>query len=471
MFKKYSKFGSGSRPDTILDVELDDSGFVTKLGFYRPTKLSDLHDSLKAMYDLSNDVDVELFLDDQPFEMKKTLPKELFVKMKTKPVKRPLHYKENGEWVKFEPPRKKRKINEEETKSEEEEKSLQPTISEDISDEEVEGKKGVENTGDDGLNLSMSVSVKSIARDDDTPKGFFGCAAAFDISGGRFVISGGLDTEGKCHEKAGAYEPDLGEWEEHVDDEMARCFHTLTYIKSTSQMFAFGGLKNGDFSSEPITTTRFWEDNIWAGASLTGDTPKPRFGHSMVLLGDSTLFLWGGFDSESSLCDSYLLDTENWVWKKANILGEGPSPRGFHTATSISGNRIAFVGGADFDSDSSNEVFILNFDLEKDELSWTKPTLNGQFAPRCLHSATVIEEDRIAIVGGRTKRKDGENVKDHFILNLKSMAIEPLASLFGLADISCGGHVARATEESEGNLMIWGGKGDADYQNIRILQV
>lgn len=79
--------------------------------------------------------------------------------------------------------------------------------------------------------------------------------------------------------------------------------------------------------------------------------PCGRFGHSLALVHDGRILLFGGSTitpskgSPDYLDDLRELDTESLVWTRSRTNGKGPSARYYHTATVLDGSHMVIYGG------------------------------------------------------------------------------------------------------------------------------
>ena len=134
---------------------------------------------------------------------------------------------------------------------------------------------------------------------------------------------------------------------------------------SNSQMYAFGGWGSppgivfGDMSAYNLQTRK------WTQPCQQGDSPGPRFMHSMVSLPDGTLLVFGGLDQTGSL-------TSNWVFRCNPTTGTWER-LAFHPRGSRYGHSAAFYGGKMYIwggndlSQNLNDMWV--YDPEKDEWS------------------------------------------------------------------------------------------------------
>jgi len=186
------------------------------------------------------------------------------------------------------------------------------------------------------------------------------------LDGNELVLFGGISKANRWLNSVAVLDTRIWKWNNSVrvsgDVPKARSYHSATVfgtnatttstaqITSTSKrndrLLIFGGNDDDecfdtchvlDYVLDETTKTLKWN---WFHPQTTGDAPAPRTGHSATLLPDgTTILIYGGWDpctddsddddddkddsKESKTViysDSFLLDTETWVWRK------GPTP-------------------------------------------------------------------------------------------------------------------------------------------------
>ena len=80
-------------------------------------------------------------------------------------------------------------------------------------------------------------------------------------------------------------------------------------------------------------------------AVFTGEVPSPREGAAACMLGESTLFLWGGFGEDGFLADGYILDVDTLHWTAVSLSpflpeGKQPQPRFLHSAICVPSGEV-----------------------------------------------------------------------------------------------------------------------------------
>ncbi len=97
-----------------------------------------------------------------------------------------------------------------------------------------------------------------------------------------------------------------------------------------------------------------WAEGEWS--SLKSSTsPEARFSHSMVLLSDGRVALFGGETVEGDLFnDLVYFEGKKWV---PEIPTTSPEPRSGHTMSTLPNGRIFLFGGKDLVGNVSNDLY------------------------------------------------------------------------------------------------------------------
>lgn len=168
---------------------------------------------------------------------------------------------------------------------------------------------------------------------------------------------------------------------------------------------------------------RSWQ---WARPQVEGQGPCPRGGHSATLVGpidpqkaSARIFLFGGhFDKGEKdgfvyLNDTYILDIDENLWSQPRCRGTAPEPRYGHSAALV-GTRIVYFGGK-----GKARHFRDLHALDAGTLTWYQgPSSGGAPSARHGHTAT-LHGTRLYVFGGTSGTK---YFGDLHCLDLASMA-------------------------------------------------
>ncbi|EAR82584.2 serine/threonine-protein phosphatase (macronuclear) [Tetrahymena thermophila SB210] len=159
-----------------------------------------------------------------------------------------------------------------------------------------------------------------------------------------------------------------------------------------------------------------------------GDTPAPRFGHTLTLISKSKAVLFGGAIGDSGKFiitnETYIFDYELKKWKKLECTGDIPSQRAAHASCQIDNMTMVIYGGAASGGGglSNDELYLL--DLKQYD-SNDKSTQNGHYikvptsgpTPGKRYGHTMVySKPHLIVFGGNTGTIP---VNDVWVLNLE----------------------------------------------------
>eukprot|EP00002_Diphylleia_rotans_P013209 TRINITY_DN2573_c0_g1_i2.p1 TRINITY_DN2573_c0_g1~~TRINITY_DN2573_c0_g1_i2.p1 ORF type:complete len:375 (+),score=53.44 TRINITY_DN2573_c0_g1_i2:68-1192(+) len=131
--------------------------------------------------------------------------------------------------------------------------------------------------------------------------------------------------------------------------------------------------------------------------------------------------------------------------------GPQPTERCNHTATLVEDN-LVIIGGRDPESDSHfGDIHVLNLQT----MTWTKPTLSGDtFTPRCLHSATLLTDQKtIVVIGGTSGRQQCDEV---VYINTETWHVDSFQGIDRFPGNGIAGHAVVYTPPHE--IFVFGGR-------------
>jgi len=144
----------------------------------------------------------------------------------------------------------------------------------------------------------------------------------------------------------------------------------------------------------------------WISPEIGGgaDIPyvsKARWGNTASLFPQrpAEIFLIGGWDGTSQYMDVHLFDCHNHQLTEIKTSGQSPSPRAGHSATVVSDSIIVFGGACCTGGPYTfyNDVFLFKPSSGRWEQLQTQGTPPS---PRAQHSATIIGNRTLVVIGG-----------------------------------------------------------------------
>ncbi|RUS21197.1 hypothetical protein BC937DRAFT_93378 [Endogone sp. FLAS-F59071] len=158
-------------------------------------------------------------------------------------------------------------------------------------------------------------------------------------------------------------------------------------------LFVCGGLTSVQFFYD--TTT-----NQWSNQSIQASPSDRNAATAVTRLYDGLIFLYGGQDgSGKDLGDVWSLSTLNMTWNTAQN-GPQPFPRHLHTANLLSNGQMVIIGGLE----KQQTVPLLNtvYVFDTTTFTWSDVNTDPNDIPseRYGHVSVVTQEDKIIIFGG-----------------------------------------------------------------------
>jgi N-acetylneuraminic acid mutarotase len=101
--------------------------------------------------------------------------------------------------------------------------------------------------------------------------------------------------------------------------------HSAVAVGSSIVVFGGHGY-NGKFEYYNDTHIFDGDTGTWHNVRCSGVLPEPRYGHSVVVVGNR-MFLFGGKGQGTIFRDVHFLDLEEWAWVPVSSTSTGPSPR------------------------------------------------------------------------------------------------------------------------------------------------
>lgn len=221
-----------------------------------------------------------------------------------------------------------------------------------------------------------------------------GAHTATILANARVLVVGGASTASLATALATAelHDPAIGKWLTQPNTpNQPRFNHTATLLANGKVLIAGGSDANGamKFSElyDPATDT-------W---TRTGDMLTSRTGHTATLLRNGKVLATGGVQAGGAILNSAeLFDPVTGAWSAtANTM---PNNRTDHTATLMADGRVLVTGGWNV---AAGTNILKNCDIyDPATNSWT--SINGMNQARRFHTATLLFDGRLLVVGGDT---------------------------------------------------------------------
>ncbi|GBC10142.1 hypothetical protein RclHR1_09380002 [Rhizophagus clarus] len=163
-----------------------------------------------------------------------------------------------------------------------------------------------------------------------------------------------------------------------------------------STLFLYGG--NSSVTTMELVYAFDPQSNSWSIPKITGGIPARKHDLTGIIDHKGLMYLWGG-STDTTLNDMLILDTINFVWEKGGVLGV-PTAREYYGATLLADNNIIYMGGYSSNELALNEVYL--YDTINN--NWSTKTTSGIVpSGRDGFSAILgLDGQRVIIFGGST---------------------------------------------------------------------
>ncbi|XP_061817050.1 kelch repeat-containing protein [Nerophis lumbriciformis] len=135
--------------------------------------------------------------------------------------------------------------------------------------------------------------------------------------------------------------------------------------------------------------------SIWYQPVVIGDTPSPRSGHSACVMPEGKIYIFGGWDTPVCYNDMFVLDLGLMEFSAVQTSGKAPPPRCWHGSAVLSNTKFLIYGGY-----NANNALADTFVFDTDTNVWTEVTLPQLSVARAGHSIAAMEMDPAS--GGKT---------------------------------------------------------------------
>jgi hypothetical protein len=173
-----------------------------------------------------------------------------------------------------------------------------------------------------------------------------------------------------------------------------RSHHTASLFDG--KLFVFGGFAGGQVAQHAKSVQQFeFATSTWGDVETSGEPHAGSSQAAVVDVGNGALIFYGGWSGESRVNAATTFNMEQSQWQPFETTGDKPAGATFHTATLV-GKKV-FVFGGNTAEGQSLDMHCL--DLQS--TAWSPVASLGAPAKRSSHTAAVVHEHLIVVIGGR----------------------------------------------------------------------
>nr|AML76981.1 putative LOV domain-containing protein [Pilgerodendron uviferum] len=236
------------------------------------------------------------------------------------------------------------------------------------------------------------------------------------LGGSRLVVFGGCGRNGLLND---AFVLDLDEpqptWREVSCSArpLPRSWHSSCTLDGTKLVVSGGCTDSGVLLSDTHLLDLTMKKPVWKEINVSWKPPS-RFGHTLSVLGNHKILMYGGLATSGSLrlrsSDVYIIDLSEeeprWKYVTGSVLpgavsscNSAPSPRLDHAAVSLPGGRVIVFGGSIAGSHLETKVYIL--DPMEEKPTWRILYIQGK-QPKYAsgHNTCLVGGTRVVVLGG-----------------------------------------------------------------------
>jgi len=177
--------------------------------------------------------------------------------------------------------------------------------------------------------------------------------------------------------------------------------------------------------------------------------------HTATLLLDGRVLVTGGDDRFlHPLASAELFDPRTGTFSPT---GSMATPRDFHVATLLLDGRVLVTGGSPFGMDSASGQFLASAEIYDPKTGKFSPT-GSMSTPRVSHTATLLGDGRVLVVGGAVSHADGATGTDSLAT---AELYDPKTGKFtSTGSMSAKRTFQTATVLADGRVLVTGGSAD-----------
>jgi len=182
--------------------------------------------------------------------------------------------------------------------------------------------------------------------------------------------------------------------------------HTATIFGNSMYVFGGRGKKGVVYRDIDRLNLKTWN---WSKMSSTNMMPPARFGHSSTLVGDK-IVIFGGYDGNKTYNDLWVFNIEKTTWIQPKMSGRSPQPRHGHTCVLGEEGGLVVFGGYQIE-DGKRPVYLDDVrELNLQEMEWRRLSPSGILPVGRFGQTAAVHGNQMVVFGGYTglpRRKIG----------------------------------------------------------------
>jgi N-acetylneuraminic acid mutarotase len=214
---------------------------------------------------------------------------------------------------------------------------------------------------------------------------------------GRVLVAGGR-WDGVSD--ADVFDPATKSWSPTKPMTVERYAHTATLL-GDGRVLVAGGTNTPNVPFDVTTAAELFDlaSNTWTATQYPMMTARAY--HTAVMLADGHVLVAGGLDwTDVALFSAEVYDPSSQTW---TLVQSMTTPRRFHTMTRLLDGRVLVTGGVDDCGCSSPPATSLATVEMFDPSSGTWTQISSMHTGRDQHTATLLSDGRVLVVGGSTQ--------------------------------------------------------------------
>jgi len=215
------------------------------------------------------------------------------------------------------------------------------------------------------------------------------------LPSGKVLVEGGMDRNSAIIASSELYDPATGTWSATGSLATGRLQHTATLLHN-GKVLVTGGANNVidpmRFMS-PLASCELYDPDTGTWTTVNALRVEHMF-HTATLLNNGQVLVVGGLSNSDLTPDVELYNPATGTWSTTDSLA---LTRREHTATLLSTGMVLVAGGHVWNGTPDQAIASVEL-YDPAAGTWSIPS--GLLGSRCWHTATLLSDGRVVVVGG-----------------------------------------------------------------------